>query len=81
MGLYNPGEIELNDPPAFEMEQKVRLRRMIRNDGTFPGERSRTNLSQERRCGLRRWHWHLSPKLLHLCCPFSRQWLCCRVSP
>ncbi|MEA5533375.1 nitrogen fixation protein NifZ [Crocosphaera sp. XPORK-15E] len=38
MGLYNPGEIELNDPPAFEMEQKVRLRKMIRNDGTFPGK-------------------------------------------
>ncbi|EAZ92886.1 nitrogen fixation protein NifZ [Crocosphaera chwakensis] len=38
MGLYNPGEIELNDPPAFEMEAKVRLRRMIRNDGTFPGK-------------------------------------------
>ena len=38
MGLYNPGEIELNDPPAFEMEEKVRLRKMIRNDGTFPGK-------------------------------------------
>ncbi len=38
MGLYNAGEIELNDPPAFEMEQKVRLRKMIRNDGTFPGK-------------------------------------------
>ncbi len=38
MGLYNPGEVELNDPPVFEMEQKVRLRKMIRNDGTFPGK-------------------------------------------
>ena len=38
MGLYNPGEIELNDPPVFEIEQKVRLRKMIRNDGTFPGK-------------------------------------------
>lgn len=38
MGLYNPGEMELNDPPAFEMEEKVRLRKMIRNDGTFPGK-------------------------------------------
>jgi nitrogen fixation protein NifZ len=30
-------EVELDDSPAFEMEQKVRLRKMIRNDGTFPG--------------------------------------------
>jgi nitrogen fixation protein NifZ len=37
MGLYNPGEIELDDPPAFNMEQKVRVRKLIRNDGTFPG--------------------------------------------
>lgn len=38
MGLYNPGEVELNDPPCFEMEQKVRIRKLIRNDGTFPGQ-------------------------------------------
>ncbi|YAI82431.1 MAG: nitrogen fixation protein NifZ [cyanobacterium endosymbiont of Rhopalodia sterrenbergii] len=38
MGLYNPDEIELNDPPVFQMEEKVRLRKMIRNDGTFPGK-------------------------------------------
>ena len=38
MGLYNPGEIELNDPRVLEIEQKVRLRKMIRNDGTFPGK-------------------------------------------
>lgn len=37
MGLYDFGEIELDDPPAFDMEQKVKLRKMIRNDGTFPG--------------------------------------------
>ena len=30
-------EIELLDPPVFEMEQKVRVRKLIRNDGTFPG--------------------------------------------
>jgi nitrogen fixation protein NifZ len=38
MGLYNPGEVELNAPPSFEMEQKVRVRKLIRNDGTFPGK-------------------------------------------
>ncbi|MEC4894949.1 MAG: nitrogen fixation protein NifZ [Oscillatoria sp. PMC 1051.18] len=30
-------EIELDSPPVFEMEQKVRVRKLIRNDGTFPG--------------------------------------------
>jgi nitrogen fixation protein NifZ len=30
-------EIEIAEPPVFEMEQKVRLRKLIRNDGTFPG--------------------------------------------
>ncbi len=31
------GEVELDGPPAFEPGQKVRVRKMIRNDGTFPG--------------------------------------------
>lgn len=31
-------EIELLEPPVFEMEQKVRVRKLIRNDGTFPGK-------------------------------------------
>jgi nitrogen fixation protein NifZ len=38
MGLYDAGEVELNDPPVFEMEQKVRLKKLVRNDGTFPGK-------------------------------------------
>ena len=29
--------IELNGPPRFEYGQKVRSRRTVRNDGTFPG--------------------------------------------
>jgi nitrogen fixation protein NifZ len=29
--------IELNGPPRFAYGQKVRSRRTIRNDGTFPG--------------------------------------------
>ena len=29
--------IELNGPPRFNYGQKVRSRRTIRNDGTFPG--------------------------------------------
>jgi nitrogen fixation protein NifZ len=31
-------EIEIDSPPIFEMGQKVRLRKLIRNDGTFPGQ-------------------------------------------
>ncbi len=38
MGLYDAGEVELGGPPIFEMEQKVRLKKLIRNDGTFPGK-------------------------------------------
>ena len=32
------GELELNDPPKFEISQKVRTRKLLRNDGTFPGQ-------------------------------------------
>ncbi|MGK7943545.1 MAG: nitrogen fixation protein NifZ [Microcystaceae cyanobacterium] len=38
MGLYNAGDVELDAPPMFEMEQKVRLKKLVRNDGTFPGQ-------------------------------------------
>jgi nitrogen fixation protein NifZ len=31
-------ELELDLPPAFEIGEKVRLRRLIKNDGTFPGQ-------------------------------------------
>ncbi|CAD5958948.1 Putative NifZ protein [Planktothrix tepida] len=31
-------ELELNCPPVFEINQKVRTRKLIRNDGTFPGQ-------------------------------------------
>ncbi|MBI4714884.1 MAG: nitrogen fixation protein NifZ [Nitrospirae bacterium] len=29
--------VELDDPPVFDYGEKVRSKRMIRNDGTFPG--------------------------------------------
>lgn len=29
--------VELNDPPHFDYGQKVRSKKVIRNDGTFPG--------------------------------------------
>jgi nitrogen fixation protein NifZ len=31
-------EIEIDSPPIFDIGQKVRLRKLIRNDGTFPGK-------------------------------------------
>ncbi|MDJ0716889.1 MAG: nitrogen fixation protein NifZ [Prochloraceae cyanobacterium] len=45
MGSWD--EIELNGPPAFEMEQKVRLRKLIRNDGTFPGKEIGEHLAKK----------------------------------
>ncbi len=33
-----PDELELDLPPIFEIGQKVRLRKLIKNDGTFPGQ-------------------------------------------
>ncbi|MBW4500122.1 MAG: nitrogen fixation protein NifZ [Scytonema hyalinum WJT4-NPBG1] len=31
-------ELELDQQPAFNIGDKVRLRKMIKNDGTFPGQ-------------------------------------------
>ncbi len=39
MNIARDSEIvEINDPPAFDYGEKVRSRRSIRNDGTFPGK-------------------------------------------
>lgn len=32
------GDPELHLPPRFDLEQKVRVRKLIRNDGTYPGQ-------------------------------------------
>jgi nitrogen fixation protein NifZ len=31
-------ENEINSPPTFEIGEKVRVKKLIRNDGTFPGQ-------------------------------------------
>jgi nitrogen fixation protein NifZ len=36
MGLSD--EVELDDAPTFNIGQKVQVRKLIRNDGTFPGQ-------------------------------------------
>jgi nitrogen fixation protein NifZ len=32
------GDVELDQEPEFKLESKVRVRKKIRNDGTFPGK-------------------------------------------
>jgi nitrogen fixation protein NifZ len=44
MGL---GEVELDEPPKFDINQKVRLRKLIRNDGTFPGKEVGAHLAKK----------------------------------
>jgi hypothetical protein len=31
-------DIEIDGPPAFDMGDRVQVRKLIRNDGTFPGK-------------------------------------------
>lgn len=31
-------EIEIDSPPAFDLGDRVQVRKLIRNDGTFPGK-------------------------------------------
>jgi nitrogen fixation protein NifZ len=31
-------EIEIDSPPEFDIGEKVRVKKLIRNDGTFPGK-------------------------------------------
>lgn len=37
MKARDSDDVELNGPPAFDYGEKVRSRKTIRNDGTFPG--------------------------------------------
>jgi nitrogen fixation protein NifZ len=36
--MMQSSEIEIDAPPIFDIGQKVRIRKLIRNDGTFPGK-------------------------------------------
>lgn len=40
-------EIELDGPPTFELDQKVKVTKLVRNDGTFPGLKTGTILLEE----------------------------------
>jgi nitrogen fixation protein NifZ len=41
------GDPELHLPPTFDLDQKVRVRKLIRNDGTFPGEQVGAHLAKK----------------------------------
>ena len=40
-------EIEIDSPPQFEMGEKVRICKLIRNDGTFPGKEIGEHLAKK----------------------------------
>jgi nitrogen fixation protein NifZ len=40
-------EIEIDGPPQFEMGEKIRVRKLIRNDGTFPGKEIGEHLAKK----------------------------------
>ena len=40
-------EIELNDAPAFDLGDRVRVCKLIRNDGTFPGKNVGESLAKK----------------------------------
>ncbi|MGB8700935.1 MAG: nitrogen fixation protein NifZ [Thermosynechococcaceae cyanobacterium] len=44
-------EIEIDQPPCFDIGQKVRVRKLIRNDGTFPGQEIGTTLAKKGEVG------------------------------
>ncbi|MFB2771104.1 nitrogen fixation protein NifZ [Pelatocladus sp. BLCC-F211] len=45
--MQSDDEVELYDPPAFDIGDKVRLRKQIKNDGTFPGQEIGTILAKK----------------------------------
>lgn len=44
-------ELELDLPPVFEIGEKVRIRKLIRNDGTFPGKEIGETLAKKGEIG------------------------------
>jgi nitrogen fixation protein NifZ len=44
-------EIEIDSPPSFDIGQKVRSCKLIRNDGTFPGKEIGETLAKKGEVG------------------------------
>jgi nitrogen fixation protein NifZ len=40
-------EIEIDSPPQYDMGEKIRVRKLIRNDGTFPGKEIGEHLAKK----------------------------------
>ena len=40
-------DIEIDSPPVFEMGDRVRVLKLIRNDGTFPGKEVGAHLAKK----------------------------------
>ena len=64
-------ELELDLPPAFEIGQKVRIRKLIKNDGTFPGQEIGAVLAKRRYWLCIKYRYFFT-KFLYLCRPFFR---------
>ncbi|MES1022222.1 nitrogen fixation protein NifZ [Gloeocapsa sp. BRSZ] len=44
-------ELELDSPPVFDIGTKVRTRKLIRNDGTYPGQEIGATLAKKGEIG------------------------------
>ncbi|MEA5569720.1 nitrogen fixation protein NifZ [Calothrix sp. UHCC 0171] len=49
--MQQSDEIELFSPPEFEIGDKVRTRKLLKNDGTFPGQEIGTVLAKKGEIG------------------------------
>ncbi|PAX51386.1 nitrogen fixation protein NifZ [Brunnivagina elsteri] len=49
--MQQSDEIELYSPPEYEIGDKVRTRRLLKNDGTFPGQEISTVLAKKGEIG------------------------------
>ncbi|BAZ07872.1 nitrogen fixation protein NifZ [Calothrix sp. NIES-3974] len=49
--MQQSDEMELFSPPEFDVGDKVRTRKLLKNDGTFPGQEIGTVLAQKGEIG------------------------------
>jgi nitrogen fixation protein NifZ len=49
--MQQSDEMELLSPPEFEIGDKVRTRKLLKNDGTFPGQEVGTVLAKKGEIG------------------------------
>ncbi len=49
--MQQPDEMELHSPPEFDIGDQVRTRKLLKNDGTFPGQEIGTVLAKKGEVG------------------------------